>query len=62
MTREEKAFYQGAGIILGTLARTHDMPSVAVDIMHSNGITVDQLKEAEVCEYDLAVIYLEMVK
>lgn len=60
MTTEEKAFYQGAAVILGTLARTHDMPSLAVDIMKSNGITIGQLKDAEASGFDLAAIYKEM--
>jgi len=50
---ERKDFYCGAAAVLGTLARDHDQPSVAVDIMRSNGITLSDLQKAGADDFDL---------
>lgn len=57
--RENAAFLQGFACALGSLAREHGEPSVAVDIMHINGITYDELKLAKADPFDLKPIRRE---
>lgn len=46
-------FYQGFAAAVSTLARTHNMPSVAVDVMDCNGVTLRDLFDARVEDFDL---------
>ena len=59
---EDKAFVQGFGMAVGALARDHDEPSQAADIMRSNGITFKQLRAAGVEEFDLRCLRSEFKK
>jgi hypothetical protein len=54
-----KEFYFGCAVILSSLARDHGFPNMAIDIMHCNGITFDQLKQAGCEEFDLAPLRKE---
>jgi len=49
----DKAFYQGFAAAIGSLAREHDQPSMARDIMNCNGVTFKQLRDAGVEQFDL---------
>ncbi len=65
MTREaqtasvSRAFYHGFAAALGSLAREHDRPSMAIDIMRCNGVTLQNLKDAGVEQFDLAPLAKE---
>jgi hypothetical protein len=52
LTADERAFYRGFAAAVATLARDHDQPSSAVDIMHSNGVNLDHLRAAGVDAFD----------
>jgi hypothetical protein len=52
MSAEERSFYQGFAVAVGTLAR-NGYPSMARDIMTCNGVTMEQLKEAGADKFDL---------
>lgn len=47
LSEEDKAFYQGFAVAVGTLAR-NGYPSLAKDIMNCNGVTIERLKESGV--------------
>ena len=49
-------FYQGFAVAVGYVAREADRPSLAKDIMVSNGITLADLQAAGVEDYDLVPI------
>lgn len=53
---KNELFYIGCAIILGSLVRERDTPSVAIDIMRCNGITLKNLQDAGVDEFDLKPI------
>ena len=57
-----RAFLQGFGIAVGALARDHDRPSMAADIMRMNGITFADLVEAGTAEFDLKKLRSEFAK
>lgn len=57
MTQKTKSFYQGAGMVAYGLAKTGGYPSIAVDTLKCLGIDRKLLREAEVPESDLAIIY-----
>lgn len=59
MSASVKSFYQGFAIAIGSLAREHGEPAKAVDIMHCNGVTLAQLKQAGVAKFDLDAIEKE---
>jgi len=46
-------FIRGFAAAVATLAREHDQPSVAVDVMSLNGISFKDLTDAHVEEFDL---------
>lgn len=48
-----KEFYQGFGMAVAAVAREHGMPSVAVDIMNCNGVSLMELEDAGLEEFDL---------
>lgn len=52
-------FYCGFAAALGSLAREHGMPSVAVDIMNCNGVTLKDFENAKVDEFDLKPLRAE---
>ena len=56
MTECEKEFYRGFAIAIGSLARDHDQPTMAADIMRCNGVSLQDLKNANVESFDLAAI------
>jgi len=53
VTNQAPEFFQGVGAALGSLARDHGQPFMAIDIMRMNGITFDDLVTAGVEEFDL---------
>ncbi|MGA7793434.1 MAG: hypothetical protein WCA19_10375 [Candidatus Acidiferrales bacterium] len=59
MTECEKEFYRGFAIAIGSLARDHDQPTMAADIMRCNGVSLQDLKNANVESFDLAAIAKE---
>jgi hypothetical protein len=59
MLKEDWGFYQGFAAALGSLAREHGEPSVAVDIMRCNGVSLQDLKDAGVEEFDLKPLRTE---
>ena len=59
MSENDKSFYRGFAVAIGSLAREHGSPSMAVDIMESNGVTLRQLEEAGVEPFDLKPIRAE---
>jgi len=56
MTKTDKYFYIGFAVAVATLARNHDEPTLARNIMESCGVTLAKLKAASVEEYDLKAI------
>lgn len=56
MSEDDKAFYSGFAVVLGCLIRERDLPSVAVDIMRSNGVELKHLIKAGVDNFDLKPI------
>jgi len=58
----EKSFMLGFGMGVGALARDHDQPSMAADIMRSNGIPFEDLVAAGVDEFDLRCLRSEFKK
>lgn len=53
---ENDWFHRGFAVACAAVARDHDMPSVASDIMRINGITTEQLKAAGVDAADIKEI------
>lgn len=53
MRAHDKTFYCGMAVALGSLAREHDQPSVAIDIMKCNGVSLKDLQDAGVEPFDL---------
>jgi hypothetical protein len=49
-------FYAGAALVLADLIRANDQPSMAVDIMRHNGITLELLQKDGTVPEDLKVI------
>jgi hypothetical protein len=49
---KSNAFYQGFAVAVADLARRGE-PSVALDIMNCNGVTIRQLRDAGVIPFDL---------
>ena len=62
MNDKDKAFYHGCAIILGSLAREHGMPAMAVDIMNCNGITFKHLIDSGAQAFDLDPLREEAVQ
>ena len=52
----QKSFLQGLAVAIGSLARDHDQPSMAVDIMRCNGLTLDDLQECGIEVFDMKSI------
>lgn len=59
MTECEKEFYRGFAVAVGSLARDHGQPSMAADIMRCNGVSLQDLKNADVESFDLASLTKE---
>lgn len=55
----DSEFLRGFAAAIGTLASGFDMPSVAVNIMKCNGITLAMLEEAGCEDFDLKIIRKE---
>ena len=53
MSDDDRAFYHGVALALATLIRSYDQPSMAVDILKSNGISIEDLCDAKVDAFDL---------
>lgn len=53
---KDSEFYQGFALALASLVRLFDYPTVAVDIMKSNGVDIDDLRKARVEKYDFSVL------
>jgi hypothetical protein len=51
-----EAFMQGFGVAIGSLARDHDQPSMAADIMRCNGIRLEDLENCGIQVFDLKPI------
>jgi len=49
----QESFWQGFAVAIGSLARDHDRPSMAVDIMRCNGITLKDLETCGIEVFDL---------
>lgn len=60
MTEENANFWQGFAAALGTLARDHGCPGMAVDIMRLNGVSLEQLVEAGAMSFDLDPLRAEI--
>ncbi len=60
MTKKEKEFYHGFAVAVGALARDHRQPSMAVDIMNCNGVTLRMLEESGADAFDLDPIRKEL--
>jgi hypothetical protein len=56
MRNSNKAFYHGFAIAVASVARDHGLPSVAVDIMRCNGVSLQDLQDAGVEQFDLKPI------
>lgn len=56
---DTRDFYLGFGMAIGALARDHDQPGMAVDIMRSNGVSLKELEDAGVEAFDLEPIAKE---
>lgn len=54
-----KEFYLGMAVVLGAIARDHGLPSIAINIMKSNGVSFQALKNAGVEPFDLDPLRLE---
>ena len=50
---EKKAFLQGFAVAVGSLVRDHDQPSMAVDIIRGNGVTLMDLENCGAETFDL---------
>lgn len=59
LTDADKHFYQGFACALASLARGLGPPSMAIDIMNTNGITLADLEKAGVEEFDLKPLRAE---
>jgi hypothetical protein len=53
---ELRSFYAGFAAALASLVRGHDQPSVAKDIMQSEGVTLKHLRSAGIDRDDLRVL------
>lgn len=62
LTDEERGFRQGAAIALAVLARQHDQPAMAADILLQLGLTMAKLRSAGVDAYDLQPLRREVEK
>lgn len=51
-----KNFVQGFAMAIGSLCRDHDEPTLAQSIMMANGITIDDMRKADVEDFDLQPI------
>lgn len=49
-------FYQGFACAVGSLARDHMQPGMALDIMKINGVTISDLENAGADDFDLNLI------
>jgi hypothetical protein len=56
MNKNDKSFICGFAVGVAFIARAHDMPTVAMDVLKSNDITLNDCILAGVGEYDLRVI------
>ena len=56
MPKEAQAFYQGYVLAMANIIRCHDQPSMVIDIMQNDGVTIGLLKRCHVDAYDLKVI------
>jgi hypothetical protein len=52
----QKQFYAGFACAVADIIRLHDEPTIAIDVMTSNGVDLAMLKTARVAEYDLGPI------
>ena len=53
---KDRAFNQGFAMAVGSLARDHNQPTTAGDIMRSHGISYNDLKKAGVEKFDLKAL------
>lgn len=58
LTEKEKEFYRGFAVAVAELAR-RGWPSQAIDIMHANGVTLQQLRNSGVEDFDLKPLATE---
>jgi len=49
-------FMRGYAVVIAHLIRVYDLPSMAKDIMDSDGITIADLKKAKIDDFDLLEI------
>lgn len=59
MTKAEKEFYVGFAVAVASVAREHGSPSMARDIMVCNGVTMKNLRDADVADFDLEPLMAE---
>ena len=53
-------FVRGFACAIADLIRDHNQPTIALDILSRNGITLEEMKKSKVDKYDLEVIELEL--
>lgn len=58
-TTDDRDFLHGLAAGLGSLARDHDRPSMALNILTNLGVTVADLRRAKVDGFDLAPLARE---
>ena len=58
MTKEDRDFYKGMAVALGTVAR-NGYGGIALDAMTGNGVTIRQLEQAGAEAFDLEYLKKE---
>lgn len=48
---DDRAFYAGFACAIATLIRAHDQPTMAIDIMFSNGVKLNDLRGVDGFDY-----------
>jgi hypothetical protein len=50
---DHAAWLRGFAAAIGAVQRQHDRPTIVRDVLTGNGVTLDDLRSAEVEEFDL---------
>lgn len=56
MNITEKSFYRGWAALASFIAGVHDHPTLVADAMKEHGITLDDLKKADVDDFDMDIL------